>query len=526
MVMAMTKKVSVMTLTYNHAQFIAQAMESALEQETTFDYEMIVGDDCSTDGTQKILVDLQAAHPDKMRVLFSDRNAGLHANITRTLAECQGEYLAVLEGDDYWTSKAKLQTQVELLDRHPDWALCFHRAVILDQESGAEHDFGPRTRAESYGVEDILTADFIPTCSVVMRRELLKFKPAWLDELPVADWPSWIVYASHGKLGYLDETWGVYRRHAAGIWSGMAPPERMRVIAHMYTRVNEYLEFKHERLIKSLMERIEDAQRLIKLHEEIPLLHAKIAELGAQAAEREQLHARIQDLATLAGERPGLYERIQALSDDCARHVVEIQELENTCARLRGFEKECAALRSEVEDLRNARADLARQIQGFQRERAGLNDRSGQLDEEPNVASRGNGHADPVLPTAMDDYRRVVERTRALVCAVVPPGEIVAVVSKGDAALLDLGGRRSWHFPQAPDGSYAGRYPANAAEAIDRLEALRRNGANFLVIPSTAFWWLDHYLDFKRYLDSHGEVVGHQPEVCTVFALRPRGPLA
>ena len=99
----------------------------------------------------------------------------------------------------------------------------------------------------------------------------------------------------------------------------------------------------------------------------------------------------------------------------------------------------------------------------------------------------------------------------------VPARSTVIVVSKGDDALLDLGGRSAWHFPQGKDGVYAGYYPANNAEAITHLEWLHGKGGEFLVFPKTAFWWLEEYADFKRHLESRYRIVSRQADGCIIF---------
>ena len=120
-------KVSVVMLTYNHEKFIAQAIESVLIQRTNFPIELVVGEDCSTDGTREIVRRYAAARPDIIRLVFHEKNVGAYENGQDVLAACQGEYIALLEGDDYWTSPDKLQRQADYLDAQPACALCFHR---------------------------------------------------------------------------------------------------------------------------------------------------------------------------------------------------------------------------------------------------------------------------------------------------------------------------------------------------------------------------------------------------------------
>jgi GT2 family glycosyltransferase len=116
-------------------------------------------------------------------------------------------------------------------------------------------------------------------------------------------------------------------------------------------------------------------------------------------------------------------------------------------------------------------------------------------------------------------YEELRERIRQIVDDVVPGGSTVAVVSKGDDALLEMGNRQGWHFPQFADGLYAGYHPRNGADAITLLEAVRARGADYLVIPSLAFWWLHHYDGFHQHLKGHHRVVAFDESVCMVVAL-------
>jgi hypothetical protein len=116
-------------------------------------------------------------------------------------------------------------------------------------------------------------------------------------------------------------------------------------------------------------------------------------------------------------------------------------------------------------------------------------------------------------------YREQIERIRSVVGIAVPPGATVAVVSRGDRELLELNGRPSWHFPQTDDGTYAGHHPANSEDAIVRLERLRAKGAQYLLIPATAFWWLDHYAEFRQHLERWYRRVANEDDTCVIFSL-------
>jgi hypothetical protein len=126
----------------------------------------------------------------------------------------------------------------------------------------------------------------------------------------------------------------------------------------------------------------------------------------------------------------------------------------------------------------------------------------------------------PDAPAGYPDYTGLVIRTRELVDKSVPADGCLAVVSRGDEALLDLGGRRAWHFPQDEQGRYAGYHPADSEQAIAHLRRLQRRGADHLVIPATSFWWLDHYGGLCRHLEENADVVARREDTGVVFALR------
>ena len=111
------KKVSVLMITYNQESFIAQAIRSALMQITDFDYEIVIGDDYSTDRTRQIVADIACKHPARIKPVFQNVHVGANRNLVAALKACPGEYVAVLEGDDYWTTQNKIQLQVDFLDR-------------------------------------------------------------------------------------------------------------------------------------------------------------------------------------------------------------------------------------------------------------------------------------------------------------------------------------------------------------------------------------------------------------------------
>ncbi len=222
-------KVSVLITTYNHEKIIAQAIESVLAQATGFEYEIVIGEDCSTDRTRSICRTYQDRYPHRIRLLCREENLGLMENFPRTFLACHGQYVACLDGDDYWTSPDKLQRQADYLDAHPDCSLCFHNAMMV-WEDGSQGPVvhAPPGRRSTYYVQELFKHDFISTASVAMvRNHLVREFPDWYDTLPVPDWPFFILHGLHGKMGYLDETWSVYRQHSGGMYSRLPEEKQM-----------------------------------------------------------------------------------------------------------------------------------------------------------------------------------------------------------------------------------------------------------------------------------------------------------
>lgn len=214
-------KVSVLMLTYNHEGYIAEALDSALMQEAPFPYEIVVGEDCSTDGTRDIVRAYQQRFPERIRLLLPEKNLGMMRNLMATYKACEGAYIAILEGDDYWTSTDKLRRQVEFLDFHPDFAMVFHNAVIAS-ELNPDDDGRLLCHAKQKPVsllEDLLYENFIPALTVMFRNRLFGAFPPGFGALGYGDWSLHILNAQHGKIGYLPDVMATYRVHAGGVAS-------------------------------------------------------------------------------------------------------------------------------------------------------------------------------------------------------------------------------------------------------------------------------------------------------------------
>jgi glycosyltransferase involved in cell wall biosynthesis len=220
-------KISVCMICYNHAKYVAKAIGSVLAQEGPFQIELVIGDDCSTDGSREIVERYAREFPDRVRVLPTPTNLGLSRNFRRVFERCDGDFIAILEGDDYWLTRHKLARQLEFLDAHPECIGCGHRVHRVDEEDRILDD-GAVPSAAAVGMETferIALRNPFATCSMVYRRGLTSL-PAWMDTASCGDWPLHLLHADKGPIGLLPDVLGAYRIHAAGTWSQLADVPR------------------------------------------------------------------------------------------------------------------------------------------------------------------------------------------------------------------------------------------------------------------------------------------------------------
>jgi Glycosyl transferase family 2 len=209
-------KVSVVSITYNQEAYIRDALDGFVAQKTDFPIEVIVADDASTDATPAIIQEYADRYPGLFRPILRSENVGVHANFADALSAARGEYLAVCEGDDFWTDPLKLTKQVEFLDRHPQTTVCFHPVLVTYDDGTKDAEFPPISWRRDLSVEALLWRNFIQTNSVVYRR-LERYDDIPPNIMPI-DWYLHVRHAVRGEIAMLPDTMAVYRRHAQGIW--------------------------------------------------------------------------------------------------------------------------------------------------------------------------------------------------------------------------------------------------------------------------------------------------------------------
>lgn len=198
-------------ITYNHELFIREAIEGVLMQKCNFLIELIIGDDCSTDNTLQICKEYELKYSE-INLLQSYTNLGMMPNFIRTLASCTGKYIALCEGDDYWTDPYKLQKQVDFLQTNSDYIACFHNARIINISQKLSL-FNSLNENNYPTTEDIINRRwFIATASLMFRNNVITL-PDWFLTVVNGDYALELLLAQKGKFYYMDDVMAVYRQH-------------------------------------------------------------------------------------------------------------------------------------------------------------------------------------------------------------------------------------------------------------------------------------------------------------------------
>jgi len=217
--------VSICCITYNHEPYLRQALDSFLMQKTSFNYEIVLAEDCSTDGTRKICVEYAEKYPDTIRYIWSDTNVGAVENEARALRATRGKYIALCEGDDYWTDALKLQKQVSFMEAHPEYSVTFHRYKIHYEDAdvwlgdNVEELFETKEIHDTdITIEQSLDKWITQYLTAVFRRECYDF--SWANKyLMYRDSHMFYHLMTVGKAYLFAFEGGVYRRTGYGMYT-------------------------------------------------------------------------------------------------------------------------------------------------------------------------------------------------------------------------------------------------------------------------------------------------------------------
>lgn len=254
-------KVSIDCITYNHEPYIADAIESFLMQKTDFEFEILIHDDASTDATAEIIRSYEKKHPELIKPIYQTENQySKGATLGRFNEErAKGKYLAVCEGDDYWTDPYKLQKQIDYMEAHPECSMCVHAADRVSAVSKkAISSVRPANENRKLTVEEIIEGGggFIATNSIVFVKDKISDYPAFYLNSPIGDYPLVIHAALQGIVYYMDDNMSAYRVGVSGSWTQKEFSQidkkikHMKAMGEMLDGVNRFTGFAYNQVIQ------------------------------------------------------------------------------------------------------------------------------------------------------------------------------------------------------------------------------------------------------------------------------------
>lgn len=272
----MTPLVSICVLTYNHEKYVAQMLNSMLAQKTDFPFEILIHDDASTDGTSAILKDYAKKYPDIVKPLFEEENQFSKSPIKNisgiyNFPRAQGKYIAMCEGDDYWTCDTKLKQQVEYMEAHPECTLCFHSANQINDGVMSKAMMRPYNESRVVSPEEIINKKSgYPTASLMMRADLMKALPEFYMQAPIGDIPMQLTMAAAGYGYYIDSPMCAYRYFTEGSWSrdmftGEYKEKQLRYrdqMLKMYDQFDEFTKGSYHKAVTKAKNRIKNGCKI------------------------------------------------------------------------------------------------------------------------------------------------------------------------------------------------------------------------------------------------------------------------
>lgn len=257
--MQQTPLVSISVVTYQHKNYIKQCLDGILMQQTNFHFEIILGEDESKDGTREICKEYVEKNPDKIKlflrsrkdVIYINGNATGRFNFMENLKACQGKYIALCEGDDYWTDPLKLQKQVDFLKANKDYSLCFHPCEILRVENNIQKLIKQNILdvKYEYTFQNLLQYWNIPTAAIVFKNNpKINNLPDWFCEVASGDIALIMLLFEEGKFKCLEDVMSVYRINN-GVSKSHISYRMIHYRAKLYFHLNEYFNYKYEKEI-------------------------------------------------------------------------------------------------------------------------------------------------------------------------------------------------------------------------------------------------------------------------------------
>ena len=231
--------VSISCITYNHLQYIRQCLDGFLMQKTNFAFEILIHDDCSTDGTSEVIKEYEAKYPEIIKPIYEEENQYQQGKSVGSAVwnypRAKGKYIALCEGDDYWIDPLKLQKQVDFMESHPDYSLCFHDYEQLWPDGNRILISKKVSHPLNCSIRDAILSGggYMATNSMLFRTQHIENYPLWAT-IGAGDFPLMLILFHLGKVAHLNIVGSVYRVNSVGSWS-----ERMNKISFLLQHVRK-----------------------------------------------------------------------------------------------------------------------------------------------------------------------------------------------------------------------------------------------------------------------------------------------
>lgn len=249
--------VNIVMVTYNQENYITQAIESVLMQKTDFCYQLIIGEDYSTDKTRNICIEYSKRYPEKIKLILHSSNLGLVKNYKTVFEACNAKYIAILEGDDYWIDKFKLQKQVDILENDSKVGLVHAGYFVLTTGKLKKHIIPKYSKKKGAIYNDLIKSNYIGPLTAIFRKELIDkyadFQVMITENYSTIDYALWLEISYHSKVEYLNETVAVYRKEKGSV---SIPTEfsKVEIFYNTKTKMLQYFDKKYSTNKKSLID--------------------------------------------------------------------------------------------------------------------------------------------------------------------------------------------------------------------------------------------------------------------------------
>lgn len=241
-------------IAYNHENYIKEAIEGVLKQNTDFDIEFVISNDKSSDETHQIISTIIKSYAGDIVIKYYNQstNLGMLPNFIFSLQKCNGQYIALCEGDDYWTDPLKLKKQVSFLEKNLDYGICFHPIQVYNQSKKIFiKDSITREVRETTTINELSKGNYIHTPSILLRNNFSL--PKWFASSPIGDWALYMIIIKDKKVKKINNTMAVYRENEEGVWTGKNRMEKMIMTMKTFKLVYNNIEM--DQISKSNLKR-------------------------------------------------------------------------------------------------------------------------------------------------------------------------------------------------------------------------------------------------------------------------------